>query len=302
VDHRRLPSRRSFLRAALAAPIAGMVGGYSPLGVRDDSDKARSVVARVTLDHQLYNCDAVLNGLVHFLLPVKRSLIIRWLDSVGRTVHEFHPSNLGSKVAPLSFSFELSRGFTYRNWIRIWVNDVEQAEGGQFLLSPAPRPWDDFHVISWANYRDGFYDLLRQAGVDATIAYREAGEPAIDNNFNFYVEQMAWEVFAIYHKNQPFWRGLLNQIELDRNNLDLWIRRPCVNDPKTDEYVKEHLTRFVRLHRDFRPLFYNIADELGQGDQIRPNDFCHSTYCTSKFAEYLRKMYGTPGMLGGSGQ
>jgi len=295
VDHRRLPSRRSFLRAALAAPIAGMVGSYSPLGVRDDSDKARSVVARVTLDHQLYNCDAVLNGHVHFRLPVKGSLIIRWLDSFGRTVYEFHPSNLGSKVAPLSFSFELGRGFTYRNWIRIWVNDVEQAEGGQFLLSPSPRPWDDFHVISWASYGDGFYDLLRQAGVDATIAYREAGEPAIDNNFNFYVEQMAWEVFAIYHKDQPLWRGLLNQIELDRNNLDLWIRRPCVNDPKTDEYVKEHLTRFVSLHRDFRPIFYNIADELGQGDQIRPNDFCHSTYCTSKFADYLRKMYGAPG-------
>src|SRR5207247_720664 len=135
----------------------------------------------------------------------------------------------------------------------------------------------------------------RQAGVDATIAYREAGEPAIDNNFDFYVEQMAWEVFAIYHKNQPLWRGLLNQIELDRNNLDLWIRHPCVNDPKTDEYVKEHLTRFVRLHRDFRPLFYNIADELGQGDQIRPNDFCHSTHCTNKFAEHLRKMYDTTG-------
>jgi hypothetical protein len=53
----------------------------------------------------------------------------------------------------------------------------------------------------------------------------------------------------------------------------------------------------VRLHRDFRPLFYNIADELGEGDQIRPNDFCHSMYCTNKFAQYLRKLYGTPGAV-----
>jgi len=295
VDHGRFPSRRSFLRAVVAAPIAGLVQSYSPLGVRDNPDEARSIVARVTLDHQLYNGDAVLNGQVRFRLPANGPAIIRWLDSFGRTVDECQPPNAGSRVAPQSFSFELDRGLTYRNWIRIWVNDVEQAEGGLFLLSPPPKPWDDFHVISWASYGDGFYDLLRQAGVDATIAYREAGEPAIDNNFNFYVEQMAWEVFAIYHKDQPLWRGLRNQIELDRNNLDLWIRRPCVNDPKTDEYVKEHLTRFVRLHRDFRPLFYNIADELGQGDQIQPNDFCHSTYCTSKFAEYLQKMYGTPG-------
>lgn len=295
VDHARLPSRRSFLRAALAAPIVGWVPTYSPPGGQDSSGEASSIVARVILDHELYNCDAVLNGRMYFNLPAVAPVIVRWVDSFGRTVHEFQPPSPASTVAPQAFSFELDRGLTYRNWIRIWVNDVEQAAGGQFLLSPSPKPWDDFHVISWAHYPDGFYDVLRQAGVDATIAYREAGEPAIDNNFNFYVEQMAWEVFAIYHKDQPLWRGLLNQIELDRSNLDLWIRRPCVNDPKTDEYVTEHLTRFVRLHRDFRPLFYNIADELGQGDQIRPNDFCHSTYCTVKFSEYLRKMYGTPG-------
>src|SRR6184192_810511 len=295
MHHSRLRSRRSFLQAALAAPIAGMVTTYSPLGGKDGASEASSIVARVTLDHELYDCDAVLNGRLYFRLPAAGPVIVRWVDSFGRTVDEFHPPNLGAKVAPLNFSFDLGRGFTYRNWIRIWVNDVEQAEGGQFLVSPSPKPWDDFHAISWAHYPDGFYDVLRQAGVDATIAYREAGEPAIDNNFDFYVEQMAWEVFAIYHKNQPLWRGLLNQIELDRNNLDLWIRHPCVNDPKTDEYVKEHLTRFVRFHRDFRPLFYNIADELGQGDQIRPNDFCHSTHCTNKFAEHLRKMYDTTG-------
>jgi glycosyl hydrolase family 42 (putative beta-galactosidase) len=298
VDHDRFPSRRSFLRAALAAPIAGMLGSYSPLSGQDHSDEAGFIVARVTLDHKLYNYDAVLNGQVSFRLPPAGNVIARWLDSFGRIVDEYYLSNSRSNVAPQRFSFKLDRGFTYRNWIRISINDVEQAEGGKFLLSPPPAAWDDFHVISWASYRDGFYDLLRQAGVDATIAYREGGEPAIDNNFSFYVEQMAWEVFAIYHKDQPLWRGLLNQIELDRNNMDLWIRRPCVNDPKTDEYVTEHLTRFVRLHRDFRPLFYNIADELGQGDQIRPNDFCHSTHCTSKFAEYLRKMYGTPGNVG----
>ncbi|HVH72770.1 MAG TPA: hypothetical protein VNB49_16910, partial [Candidatus Dormibacteraeota bacterium] len=237
MDHRRLPSRRSFLRAALAAPLAGMVSSYSPPDGQDGSGEASSIVARVTLDHELYNHDGVLNGRVSFRLPAAGPVIVRWLDSFGRIVDEFQPPSSASAVAPQNFSFELDRGFTYRNWIRISVNNVEQAEGGHFLLSPSPKPWDDFHVISWANYRDGFYELLREAGVDATIAYREAVEPAIDNNFNFYVEQMAWEVFAIYHKNQPLWRGLLNQIEVDRNNLDLWIRRPCVNDPKTDEYV-----------------------------------------------------------------
>ena len=293
MEGKPLSSRRSFLRAALAAPVASaMMGNYSPLrGQAKPSAGATSVVTRVSLDRELYDCHAVLNGHVQFDLPAPGSVVVRWLDSFGRIVRETELPASRSGVAPQSFSFELSAGLTYRNWIRIWVNDVEQAEGASFLLSPPPKAWDDFHAISWANYPDGFYDLLRQAGVDATIAYRESGDSALDNNFDFYVEQMAWEVFAIYHKDQPLWRGLLNQIALDRNNMDLWIRQPCVNDPKTDEYVRERLTRFVRLHRDFRPLFYNIADELGEGDQIRPNDFCHSTFCTNKFAEYLRKMY-----------
>ena len=295
MEGKPLTSRRSFLRAALAAPWASALAGrYAPLrGQEKSAGGASSIVARVDLDRELYNCGDVLKGHVQFDLPASGPVIVRWLDSFGRVVREIELPASRSGVAAQSFSFDLSAGLTYRNWIRIWVNDVEQAEGGSFLLSPPPQPWDDFHAISWANYPDGFYDLLRQAGVDATIAYRESGDSALDNNFNFYVEQMAWEVFAIYHKDQPLWRGLLNQIALDRNNLDLWIRQPCVNDPKTDEYLQEHLTRFVRLHRDFRPLFYNIADELGEGDQIRPNDFCHSTFCTNKFAQYLRKVYRT---------
>src|SRR6267143_2167804 len=53
------------------------------------------------------------------------------------------------------------------------------------------------------------------------------------------------------------------------------------------------LTRTVREHRAFRPLYYNIADELGHGDQIQPVDFCHSPHCTARFAEYLRDLYGS---------
>ncbi|HEY7305465.1 MAG TPA: beta-galactosidase trimerization domain-containing protein [Bryobacteraceae bacterium] len=257
------------------------------------------MVAQVKLDRELYDSDDQVSGEIAFRLPVSNSVVVRWVDSFGRIAGEQQVQPSASRVGPLSFSFHMAQGCSYRNWIRVWVDGVEQTEAAQFLLSPPARPWDDFHVVSWAQYPDGFYDQLRKAGVDGTIAYRDEDFSAVLNNdFHFYVEQMAWEVYAIYHKNQPLWRGLLKEIEFDRNNLELWVRKPCINDPKTDEYVREHLTRYVRLHRAFRPLFYNIADELGQGDQIRPNDFCHSTYCIAGFAEYLRKQYGTPGGVG----
>ncbi len=300
MNHDRFASRRAFLRIALATPMLGTVGKELNAAAQAvPANSESSIVSRVKLDRELYDSDGRLSGEIAFRVPASKSVVVRWVDSFGRIADEgeFQPSASG--VAPLHFSFEMARGLTYRNWVRVWVDKAEQTEGAQFLISPSPESWDDFQVISWAHYPDGFYDMLRKAGVNGTIAYRDEDFSAVLNNdFNFYVEQMAWEVFSIYHKNQPLWRRLLAQIEFDRNKLELWVRKPCINDPKTDEYVREHLTRFVRLHRAFRPLFYNIADELGQGDQIRPNDFCHSDYCVIGFAEYLRKLYGSPGGVG----
>jgi hypothetical protein len=296
-----LASRRSVLRVALATPLLRTVAvqAFEARAQAIPANSENSVVSRIKLDRELYDSDSTLRGEIGFRVPASKSVVARWIDTFGRIAGEVQLQPSASGVAPLNFSFHMARGWTYRNWIRVWVNGAEQTEAAEFLRSPRPEPWDDFQVISWAHYPDGFYDLLRKAGVNGTIAYRDGDFSAVLNNdFNFYVEQMAWEVFAIYHKDQPLWRGLLAQIQFDRNNLDLWVRKPCINDPKTDEYVREHLTRYVRLHRAFRPLFYNIADELGQGDQIRPNDFCHSEHCVSGFAKYLRKLYSSPDGVG----
>jgi hypothetical protein len=105
---------------------------------------------------------------------------------------------------------------------------------------------------------------------------------------------MAPDVFSIYINHRQLWYGVVNNFSTDRENLKLWVRQPCLNDPKTDTVLHERLTRYVREHKAFRPLYYNIADELGQGWQIKANDFCRSEFCTAKFAAYLRGMYGTP--------
>ncbi len=252
------------------------------------------VLGRITLDREIADQDGVLNGTLSFLRAASGPVEVRWMDSFGRVAGEQKLSLNGPSVAA-SFSFNMRAGLTYVNWIRVTVNGVPQVATAKFMLSPTYTPWDDYHTISWAHYPDGFYDQLRAAGLDAIIAYtKEDNDPVLDNNFKFYVEQMAWEVFAIYHKDQAEWRALLTKVSRDRENMELWVRSPCLNDPETTEYLRENLTGYVRKHRPFRPLFYNIADELGQGDQIQPNDFCHSKYCTEKFASFLRREHGLP--------
>ncbi len=296
-------SRRGFLRSAVASAmlspaLMGMSQATQGSPEATPSGPDAMVLGRIKLDRELANQDGVLSGNLRFLRAVPGPVAVRWIDSFGRVSGE-QQLTMGPTAVTVPFSFNMRAGLTYVNWIRVTVNGVPQVATAKFMLSPEHTPWNDFHTISWAHYPDGFYDQLRAAGMDSIIAYaNDDFDPILDNDFKFYVEQMAWEVFSIYHKNQPEWRTLLTKVSMDRENLDLWVRDPCVNDPKTTEYLREHITRFARIHGPYRPLFYNIADELGQGDQIRPNDFCHSKFCTEKFADYLRKLYGLPSHVG----
>ena len=297
------PSRRHFLRAALGASALG-ASWPKPLNsgavqAPDGCGPQASIVARVHLPRDIFETEGTLNGEIYFRQRPEGNLSLSWFDGAGRVVKQIELPTPISIGAPQPFSFSLADGLTYRNSIQVFVNQVLQAEGAKFLLAPPARCWDDFHTLMWAGYPDGFYDSLASAGVDATIAYRDDDFfPVLDNNFRFYVEQMAWEVFAVYHKRQNLWHAWQEGYQTHRENWELLVRQPCLNDPKTDEYLRERLTRMVRMHKAFRPLFYNIADELGQGDQIQPTDFCHSTFCTVKFADYLRSIYGSPGEVG----
>ena len=292
-------SRRGFLRTAVGTAFSGAALTAYPQNSPATLDGPEAAqVLRVALDRAVYESGGVLNGEVHFARVPLGPTEVRWIDSFGRAVAELTFPVPKAGASSLLFSFSLTPGLTYSNWIRLKVNGVPQLAGKSFLLSPPRDAWEDYHVISWASYPDGFYDRLREAGIDATIAGRE-GEPAnvLDNNFRFYVEQMAPDIFSIYINHRQIWYDVVNNFSTDRENLKLWVRKPCLNDPQTDAHLRERLTRYVREHKAFRPLYYNIADELGQGWQIKANDFCHSEFCTAKFAAYLRGMYGTPERL-----
>lgn len=277
-----------------------MLAGRSVVAQDHDREAAAAgadamLLGRITLDRDVADQEGTLNGTLRFLRAVSGPVVVRWADSFGRVAGEQSVTPKGPSNVMASFSFNMRAGLTYANWIGVTVNGVPQAATANFMLSPAWTPWDDFHAIDWAHYPNGYYDQLRAAGVDTTIAYvKEDLTPVLDNNFRFYVEQMAWEIFAIYQKDQTEWRELLAKFSRDRKNMELWARVPCVNDPKTTEYLEKYLPEYVRKHRAFRPLFYDLSDELGQGAQTEPNDFCHSKYCTKKFSEYLQRGGGFP--------
>jgi hypothetical protein len=85
----RLPSRRAFLRVAVAAPILGTTAGRSQAAAQGVSTGAAgSVISRIALDQEIYNSDGVLNGHVSFRLPASGAVILRWVDSFDRVVQQ----------------------------------------------------------------------------------------------------------------------------------------------------------------------------------------------------------------------
>ena len=83
-----LPSRRSFLRTAFGTALAG--GALALPSAEISAEKANpqtseaTVVARVKLDHDLYEHGTVANGSVYFRLPPAGDTEIEWIDSFGR--------------------------------------------------------------------------------------------------------------------------------------------------------------------------------------------------------------------------
>ncbi|HEY5256228.1 MAG TPA: hypothetical protein VIJ53_16350, partial [Acidobacteriaceae bacterium] len=234
-------SRRGFLRSAVASAVLSPALIGMGQATRESAEATPTgpdamVLGRIRLDQEVANQAGVLSGQLRFLRAVSGPVMVRWIDSFGRVSGE-QALQVGPGTVTVPFSFNMRAGLTYVNWIRVTVNGVPQVATAKFMLSPEHTPWNDFHTISWAHYPDGFYDQLRAAGMDAIIAYvNDDFDPVLDNDFKFYVEQMAWEVFSIYHKNQPEWRTLLTKVSMNRQDLDLWVRDPCVNDPKTTEY------------------------------------------------------------------
>jgi len=104
---------------------------------------------------------------------------------------------------------------------------------------------------------------------------------------------MVWEVFAIYHKDQPL-GGAADQMRARSHNLDLWIGGPCVNDPKTDEYVKEQPDPVRPFTSRFpAALLQHCRQARPRAIRFGPMTFATRRTARASSLSILRKMYGT---------
>ena len=251
---------------------------------------------------------------------------IRWVDARGRILGRT-TGIYDAYARRLTFSFHLDTNLFWMHRIECDLEGTTQTERATFPVSPVSQGWETMPAITWAKYPEGeYYDRLQEAGVNGQVAYRmHPFEATTANAMRFYVDQGSYQEISIYHR--PFklyweeetlprgnigsysshWQDLVGRYRRMRERARkqgmrvsesefcrklLW-RSECPNNPGTVKIAGDLFAAVVRQHKGFRPLFQNIADEAGIGDQTRPFDFCYCPYCMDKFRIMLRDRYGT---------
>jgi len=158
------------------------------------------------------------------------------------------------------------------------------------------RGWDKYHVIMWSTGQPNdlslWFERLKEMECTAEECYNGNNpKPFAENNFGFYVENLIPEL-AFLHSRRVFYDDDFQCYTNTRDKKCL-IRKPCFNDPSFWEDIKPRLQRLIKPFISYKPLLYDLRDELSIGSFASPMDYCFSDHTLQAFREWLKTQYLT---------
>jgi hypothetical protein len=185
------------------------------------------------------------------------------------------------------------------------------SSGGTALPSRAAGdPWSDYNAIMWQPHRAEQCAALKDIGITAgAIIPRDRDDPASSLNeqispflacgLSWYVENIATDFYAAYHRWSPDhpvnWRFVEAKRAYQENPHDpaALRREPSLSDPRWLGTIRTRLEKTVRTYRAHRPLYYSLADEAGIADLSAFWDFDFSSDSLKDMRHWLRQQYGS---------
>jgi hypothetical protein len=174
---------------------------------------------------------------------------------------------------------------------------------------PAPKPWNDYQIILWQPPSAGSMSVLRQLGISAgtllgrrdapleATAVAQAVAPFRAGGLGFYIENIATDYYAAYHRWTPdhpvTWHFNQARAAYAAGDPAAFWRVPSLSDPAWRARIVGRLQDHVRLFGPYHPLFYSLGDETGIADLAAPWDFDLSPTALASFHAWLRAQYGT---------
>ena len=237
---------------------------------------------------------------------------LTWTDALGRVVAQ-SAADYAAGQPRLRFPLDLARALAMDNRL-VATRPGQAPASAQFLARPAAESWRRFEVLYWHSDRPAKIAALRAAGLSGgkitamrsgirPAAVQEAVAPFLAADQRFYLENIASDFYAAYHRwlpdravNAAF---LAAQQAYRRNSTDpeALQRVPSLADPAWQGRINERLADHVRAFGPWRPVFYNLGDETGIADLAAQWDFDYAPVSLAAFRRWLQQHYGSLGAL-----
>jgi hypothetical protein len=182
--------------------------------------------------------------------------------------------------------------------------------GAALAQQPAtPQAWRDYEIILWQPTPAGSMAALHRLGVGAGMilgqrdapldasAVAQAVAPLRAAGLGFYVENIATDFYAAYHRWRPghpvTW--LFDQVRaaFAAGKPEAFWREPSLSDPAWRARIADRLRQHVRVFGPYHPLFYSLGDETGIADLAAAWDFDFSPVALDSFRAWLRTQYAS---------
>jgi hypothetical protein len=182
--------------------------------------------------------------------------------------------------------------------------------GAALAQEPAtPQTWRDYEIILWQPAPAGSMPVLRRLGVGAGMilgqrdapldasAVAQAVAPLHAAGLGFYVENIATDFYAAYHRWTPHhpvtWLFDQARAAFAAGDPAAFWRTPSLSDPAWRARIAARLQEHVRVFGPYHPLFYSLGDETGIADLAAAWDFDLSPIGLVSFRTWLHSQYGS---------
>ncbi len=163
------------------------------------------------------------------------------------------------------------------------------------------RPWRDYHAIMWVGDSAPkqpdkfpvFIERLREMGIDTGLVYGQ-GDPDLwaRNNFPFYVENIVNRGLCLkWSSKASDWDRLVTEWVRDGRPETALVRDYCLDDPEWQKWAGGQMGEQALKTRNYRPLAYDIRDELSVTISANPFDYDFGPATLASFRAWLRSQY-----------
>lgn len=245
------------------------------------------------------------------------SLALEWTDTLGRVVERRRTTLDLRAVREVAIPLDMRSALAMENRLAAVLNLTGQparhAEA-RFIARPGPQAtgagWTDWHAMMWQGRDAAAYRTLQTLGVaggkaigsraalyDPAAVDRQTA-PLIAGNGRWYVENIATDFYANYHRWRPehpsvtwLWDETRRRQRENPADASVNLREPSLSDPVWIARIQERLRATVRHQAPFGPYFYNLADEAAIADLAAAWDFDFSPASLAGFRGWLRTQY-----------